>query len=351
MEENKLQNQLPSAEHAPTVSLASPKNSHLRFFAVFLICCAILIAAFAASAALIQGDGGKGMEGLWSLFKAPATSGSKDDVTEAPNSENPPPPKPAEGILIFSRDLSYPELGTSYIHNETIYTPNVSELLNRELLGLSQSDSPQVLILHSHTRESYLTEKRDHLDGAPGDATYSDDPNENMIAVGKALADTLKQKGITAIHCTVMHDTPTLGGAYERSAETVRNYLKEYPSISYVIDLHRDAILTSEGEYIRTESSDPNTAQVMAVVGSDCNGTRHSQWEENLALALQLREALNQRLPGLCRPISLRNASYNQELAPRFLLLEIGSGANTAEEAENAARLVGETLADLLQAR
>ena len=351
MEEHQLQKQLPMAESAPTVSLAAPKNSHFRFFAIFLICCAILIAAFAASSVLIRGDGGKGLDDLWSFLKSPAASAPEDDVAENPALETPPAKEPVEGIPIRSMDLSYAELGSSYIHNETIYTPNVTELLDRSLLGLPPSDQPQVLILHSHTRESYLTEKRDHLDGAPGDATYSDDPNENMIAVGKALADALNKNGITAIHCTVMHDTPTLGGAYERSAETVRNYLKEYPSISYVIDLHRDAILTSEGEYIRTESSDPNTAQVMAVVGSDCNGTRHSQWEENLALALQLREALNQRLPGLCRPISLRNASYNQELAPRFLLLEIGSGANTAEEAENAARLVGETLADLLQAR
>lgn len=351
MEENKLQNRLPSAEPVPSVSLAPPKNSHLRFFAIFLICCAILIAAFAASSVLIRGDGGNGLEDLWSFFESPAESDSEDDAAEDPALETPPAKEPVEGTPVRSMDLSYAELGSSYIHNETIYTPNVTELLDRGLLGLSPSDQPQVLILHSHTRESYLTEAKDSLDGDPGDVTYSDDPEKNMIAVGKALADALNKKGITAIHCTVMHDTPTLGGAYERSAETVRNYLKEYPSVSYVIDLHRDAILTSEGEYIRTESSEPNTAQVMAVVGSDCNGTRHDQWEENLALALRLREALNQKLPSLCRPISLRNASYNQELAPRFLLLEIGSGANTVEEAKNAARLVGETLAELLQAR
>ena len=258
---------------------------------------------------------------------------------------------PEGAVSIVSKDLSYTELGESYFHNETPYTPVFSELLERDLLSLREGKEPQVLILHTHTSESYLEEGKSFLEGAPGDVTYSRDEGQNILAVGKVLAETLNEKGITAIHCTVMHDVPSLGGSYERSAETVSRYLKQYPTIQYVIDLHRDAVMTSSGEYIRTQSSDPSVAQVMAVVGSNCNGTRHELWEENLSLALQLREALNQKLPNVCRPVSLRNASYNQELAPRFLLLEIGSGANTVKEAQNAARLVGETLADLLYAR
>ena len=54
---------------------------------------------------------------------------------------------------------------------------------------------------------------------------------------------------------------------------------------------------------------------------------------------------------GLCRPVSLRNSSYNQELAKYALILEIGTAANSVEEAKRAAVLVGETLADLIYAR
>jgi hypothetical protein len=68
-------------------------------------------------------------------------------------------------------------------------------------------------------------------------------------------------------------------------------------------------------------------------------------------LALKLRENLNARCADLCRPPYLKASTYNQELAPRFLLLEIGSGGNSVEEAKNAARLVGEVLAELLYAR
>jgi stage II sporulation protein P len=170
-----------------------------------------------------------------------------------------------------------------------------------------------------------------------------------MIAVGRAFCQALEKKGITAIHCTVMLDSPSLQGSYERSAETVREYLKEYPEITYVIDLHRDALTDREGSYIRTlaTGTEQPTAQVMAVVGTDCNGSPCANWKENLALALQLKEKLNQGNTTLCRPVSLRNASYYQGIAPRQLLLEIGSGGNTVEEAIRAAQKTAECLADI----
>ena len=357
MEENN--ELLPGAPES--VSLTPHANSKFRFFTVFLICCAILIAAFAASAILMRGKGEDFFHKLGSFWKDDANQGGEHatDASTAeqenePSLENGEPSKdpiPDGAIKIVSKDLSYSALGSSYVHNETPYQFNVAELLTRQLLRLQKSEEPQVLILHTHTSESYLPMPQDYINGAPGDVTYSKDASQNILAVGEVLCNSLNQKGITAIHCTVMHDEPTLNGSYERSAQTVRQYLNLYPSIQYVIDLHRDAVLTQEGEYVRTvvQAGEKSAAQVMAVVGSDCNGTSHPRWQENLALALQLRQELNQSIPTLCRPTSLRKASYNQELAPYFLLLEIGSGANTLEEATYTAGLVGEALAKLIQ--
>ena len=86
----------------------------------------------------------------------------------------------------------------------------------------------------------------------------------------------------------------------------------------------------------------------MSVVGSDGGGEACEGWEGNLALALQLRSMLNSNGKSICRPVTFRNATYNQELAPYSLLLEIGTGANSAEEAKRAAELVGESLAKLI---
>ena len=72
-------------------------------------------------------------------------------------------------------------------------------------------------------------------------------------------------------------------------------------------------------------------------------------WENNLALALQLREKLNSKYTSLCRPAYLRSSTYNQELAPYSLLLEVGACGNSLEEAKRAAALVATELSDIIK--
>ena len=272
-----------------------------------------------------------------------------DSKEPNPPSEVPDEPIPDGAIAVVNRDLSCPTLGASYLHNETAYDPNVSLLLQTDVSSPVTSE-PLVLILHTHTSESYLKKGQTYLTGDLGEATYSSDEEENMLAVGQELCKVLNQKGITALHCTVMHDDPTLSGSYARALRSIEFYLTHYPSIRYVIDLHRDSVLTSDGEYIRATASDSeeSVAQMMAVVGSDGGGETNERWEGNLALALQLREELNHAIPSVCRPVTLRNETYNQELAPYSLLIEVGTGGNCIEEALAAARLLGEALSNLI---
>jgi stage II sporulation protein P len=218
------------------------------------------------------------------------------------------------------------------------------------LTGVSDGD-PVVLVLHTHSSEGYLPQGCTYVEGCVGDATYTKNGEQNVISVGRVLVEVLNEKGITALHCTVMHDEPRLGGAYRRSAETVKRYLEQYPEIEYVIDLHRDSVTTADGKIVRSlgRSEDGEAvAQIMAVVGSDGNGTPCENWEGNLSLALRLRQLLNEGGGSICRPVTLRNSSYNQELSPYSLLLEIGTGGNSVKEAERAAKLVGEALVTLI---
>ncbi len=326
---------LPTATESVTIPARRKAGG---FFGVMLLC-ACLVAAFSAVCVWMQEREAVPGEDLPPLVQDTA-----------------PPADPEAGdrdmgIPVVSMDLSAPELGMAYFHNLTPYTPDVAALLN-ESLTFFRPDS-KVLIVHTHVTEGYLENSVSYLPGLPGDVTYTADAGRNVLAVGKALASVFNEKGISVIHCTEMPEEPSLFGAYDRTAEAVRKYLKEDPSIALVIDLHRDAILTADGEYVRTLTPEqqPATAQVLAVVGTDCNGTAHPHWQQNLALGLQLREKLQERVPGLCRPVSLRPASYHQETAPAYLLLEIGSGGNTVEEAVRAAELVGAVLADLLKAQ
>lgn len=333
-----------------------------RVFAVFLIGCAMLIAAFAISAVWMGRGGSAWLGGSLGDETAPLDSleSTTDRETVGGDGEgerdtewSSEPSAPDGSIPISSLDLSAPSLGEHYIHNETPYAPDVKALLELDVSGAPRDGVPLVLIIHTHTSEAYLPKGSSFVEGALGDATYSRDAERNILSVGEVLCEALQKKGITAIHCAVMHDDPTLSGSYLRAAETVKAYLKAYPSIEYVIDLHRDAVTTSDGDFVRSlaEYEGEAVAQIMAVVGSDCNGTEHPRWSQNLAFALQLRASLNRMGEGLCRPVSLRNSSYNQELAKYALILEIGTAANSVEEAKRAAVLVGETLADLIYAR
>lgn len=332
-----------------------------RFFAGFLICLAVLIAAFAVGAVWYGRGGDEWLRNHGFLpeetDKARTTGTAPEHDTPGGEKTDPesttPPTKTTDpaGPPIVERDLSYRSLGREYIHNTTVYSPDVPTLLQRKCGSGAAGGKITVLVLHTHAGEAYAPDGATALSGVPGDVTYSREETQNVLAVGETFCKELEKNGIGAVHCRTVHDAPTLRGAYDRAAESIRFYLEQYPDIRYVIDLHRDAVTDADGNYVkaitRGEDGVP-LAQVMAVVGTDGNGTAHPDWERNLAIALQLRELLNAEGGELCRPVCLRNTSYNQELAPYAMLLEIGTGANSIEEARRSARIVAKTFAELI---
>ena len=175
--------------------------------------------------------------------------------------------------------------------------------------------------------------------------------SENVVAVGKIISEILNRNGIPTAHCTVMHDSIQYKDSYARAEETIKRYLEEFPSIKLVIDVHRDSIVRSDGDIVRpvTEIDGEAMAQVMCVVGSDWVGDTYDHWENNLSLALKLRELLNQEKSNLCRPVFLKGNTYNQEIAPYSLLLEVGSSGNSLTEACRSAEIIAEKLCILIK--
>jgi len=205
-----------------------------------------------------------------------------------------------------------------------------------------------VLILHTHTSESYLPPATSYVQGTVGDLIYSEDVTKNLLSVGARLCEVLNENGISALHCSMVHDADGRRGSYARSAETIQRYLSEYPSIEYVIDLHRDLVIAPNGDIVRSEGKhgEESVAQVAAIVGSD---EGNDFWQSNLALALQLQKQLNADGNRIARPTVLQSGTLNQELAKFSLHLEIGTAANSPKEAERAAELVGEALIGLIR--
>ena len=70
------------------------------------------------------------------------------------------------------------------------------------------------------------------------------------------------------LHDRQIHDTD-YNSAYDKSYSSAAAYLEQYPSISFVLDVHRDAISDAEGrQYKVVSQEDPRAAQVSIVMGS-----------------------------------------------------------------------------------
>ena len=256
------------------------------------------------------------------------------------------------GGAVLTQQLSS---GSSFVRGVALknnygFAADVEELLKHkpDLRFDAKETAPQVLIVHTHTTECYLT----HDDGvyAPNDATRTENPAENMVAVGEALVAELKMAGIGVIHDTAIHDQP-YNGAYGHSKASIEQYLKQYPTIRVVLDLHRDAIYPDDNTRIKPTAviNGKKAAQVMIIAGMLNSKTApNPHTKENLSFAVRLQQQLHTNYEGLVRPLCLANARYNQQLTNGSLLLELGSDANTLEEAVYAAQLVGKGLVQVL---
>lgn len=235
-----------------------------------------------------------------------------------------------------------------YIKNKTDYKIDIESLLNEDLDLALDLDSPTVLIIHTHGSEAYTPAGSDLYEAS--DPSRTEDTNYNVVRVGDELAEALQEAGISVIHDRDLYDYPSYTGSYSRSLDSIESYLEEYPSIKIVIDLHRDALVGSDGTTYKTVADIDGTScsQVMLVIGSNASGLDHPNWEQNLKLALHLQASMNELYPSLARPICLSQNRYNQHATTGSLLLEVGCNGNTLQEAINAVRLFADAASEVL---
>ena len=260
-------------------------------------------------------------------------------------------------MAVIPMDISMVKNGSLYIDNATGLMPDIEALLSKKFNSnkfdmLSENNDPKVLIIHTHASESYLEKGKIScgFDESIGLARTTN-TDKNVISVGKIVTDILNINGIRTLHCADIHDSIQVRDSYLRSEECIRKYLEKYPSIQLVIDIHRDDLITTGGDIIRPVTLIDNepAAQVRMVVGSNWSGDENEKWEDNLSLALKLREMLNKEYINFCRPIELRSEAYNQQLSRYSMHIEIGSIGNNLDEAKTSAEYVGRVLLELLK--
>ncbi len=231
-------------------------------------------------------------------------------------------------------DLSQIEKGESYVVNYSDKAVDIEGLLDRGFAGGEAvgSAAPLVLIIHTHTSEEYLGAES----GYRGLKT--------VVSAGEAMSEAANRLGVPSVHCTVIHDGDGKN-SYLNARKTVEVMLEIYPSIKYVIDLHRISLYDG-GLPIKTVSGGRDgSAQIRLTVGAK---EEYGNWQEDLSLCLALRKSLNQNGNRVCMPVVISPNLPNGDVSRYYFMADIGACGNTVEEAMAAGKRLGVALADVL---
>lgn len=244
--------------------------------------------------------------------------------------------------------VSYGNLQIQTKIPKSFYSPDIKALLNQGSdLTIYDKSQPTVLIYHSHTTEAYSLLDTGYY--ISSDAR-SNNSARNMVRVGDDLAAYLEKQGFNVIHDRTIHDKDYTK-SYDNSRATIEKYLEQYPSIEVTIDVHRDDITYSNKTKVKPTAkiNGKKAARMMIISGCEYNRVKNfPDWEENLKFDLQVQNKVNELYPGLMRPILFSERKYNMYETHYSFLLEVGTDANTLDEACYSARLFGNALGQLL---
>ena len=230
----------------------------------------------------------------------------------------------------------------------SFYKPDIKKLLSEGAsLKIKDKSKPSVLVYHSHTTEAYSLLDLGYYIKSD---SRSKDNSKNVVRVGDELVRYLEKAGFKVIHDTKIHDID-YNSSYDSSRKSVEEYLEKYPSIEVTIDLHRDDITYSNKTKVKPTAviNGKKAAKMMIISGCEWGRVKNfPDWEENLKFDLSVQNKVNELYPELMRPILFSERKYNMYETHNSFLLEIGTDANTLDEACYSARLFGKALGELM---
>jgi len=222
---------------------------------------------------------------------------------------------------------------------ESIFRP--AEFLDKNMTIGHNSETPQILIFHTHSQESFVN-------SVEGDDTTT------ILGVGDYLTSILTEKyGYNVIHDRSIYDYVDgkldRSQAYTYAENAIAKILEDNPSIEVVIDLHRDGV--GEDTHLVTEIDGKQVAKIMFFNGlsySNVKGDIEYLYnpfrDDNLAMSLQMHLLGEAYYPGWLRNIYINAYRYCLHERGKSMLIEAGAQTNTVEEVKNAM----EPLADIL---
>lgn len=202
--------------------------------------------------------------------------------------------------------------------------PDVSWLNMEDSQPVASIGQKKIALYCTHSDESYIE----------GDGTESVDGSGGIYDIAHAFGSALEEMGVTVEISDVTH-LPHDAGAYRRSRQTAMDLLKSVPN--GIFDIHRDGIPDPE-EY-RTTVGNQEMSMVRLLVGKSNQNN-----EANMSFAKQIKAIADKTQPGLIKDIYMGKGSYNQDLAPRSVLLEFGTHTLPKELVLNSVKPMSEVV-------
>lgn len=193
---------------------------------------------------------------------------------------------------------------------------------------VAQQSKRLIGMYSTHSDESYI----------PTDGTESKEQDAGIYDVDEALKSALERRGIEVELDTTTH-LPHDAGAYRRSRSTAARLLKSQPAA--LLDIHRDGIPDPD-EYVQEIDGEPATKVRLLVGKSNPNAAA------NRKFAKQIKATADEMYPDLIKDIYIGKGDYNQELAPRAILLEFGTHTIKKERALKSTEYMASVLERVL---
>lgn len=199
---------------------------------------------------------------------------------------------------------------------------------------------PVVYIYNTHQTEDYRPTSF---------AEYNVTPN--VMMTNYILKEQLQKSGIDVIveEESVADMRKLLGLNYAGSYQVTKSFMekakRDYPSLEYFIDMHRDSI-----GYDKTTLTKDNVtyAKILFIVGLE-----HENYEQNLEFTNQIHTLLNQKVEGISKGIYQKegagvNGIYNQDFSPHTILVELGGVENTIDEVYRSVLVLSDVLSEVM---
>lgn len=223
---------------------------------------------------------------------------------------------------------------TNYEYRNIYY--NKKEVKKNDIPVSSTKKEPIVYIYNTHQSEKYTLNNSEPYNIIP-----------TVMTTSYMLKEKLSEYNIESIveESSVNEVLKKNNWKYASSYKVTRTFLekakKEYPSLKFYIDVHRDSVKRS---ITTKEINNVSYARVMFILGLE-----NENYEKNSKVIEYLNNEIEKKYPGLSRGIYKKkgpgvNGVYNQDFSENCILIEFGGSYNTIDEVYNTVEAIGQIL-------